>query len=173
MYNMHLFVLSQLSTYQAFPRNRNDSSRANLKRVDGCKFSFLNGCDSLFEVSWMIGFESWCTGAKMTISSRLDCLQAKCVPHSLTVGVSLVLNYVEFVSDDQLTPVIVYYVLKRYNSIPNINAIRKSKYVYAMCPFNDNTPPVNRMLYASYIKRTPQELCIYGYWYMQYNPTII
>ena len=79
----------------------------------------------------------------MTISSILGCHQAECLPHNLTVGFYLVSSYVEFVSDEQLTSVIVYNGLKRYNSIPNINAIRTSKCVYVMYLFNDNISPVN------------------------------
>ena len=42
-----------------------------------------------------------------------------------------------------------------------------------MCPFNNNTPTVNIMLYASGIQSTPHELCSYGHWYRQYIPTYI
>ena len=82
----------------------------------------------------MIRLESWCTGAKNDyfINVRLS-LGRVLTTQFDWFGVHLVLNYVEFISDDQLTSVIVHYGFKRYNNTPNINAIRTYKCVYAMC----------------------------------------
>ena len=58
---------------------------------------------------------------------------------------TVILNYVEFVSNDQLSSAII----QHGHSALNINEIRTPKCEHTMCLFNDKTTHVNIVLYES------------------------